>query len=263
MLKYNKNKKGYGDCMKKHKKIIIVLVVLIVIIGILYKFNDIIVPLIIQNEKVGMYEINKMQECKNLEERNFTIDVDNTKITLPLPKGAVEFKNDIYPNKNQFLISTKNENIINYIEEILPANNFTATQYGAMVAIKDNENNINIDMFMEMYTTNFMRLNFSVNNIQESKDNFTKTYNVLNIAESDDENYLYLTIKQFQHDEVETVKVLKSIANSVETNKNYEFTFQYENKNIEDNIKSIFENATLVQIKETDKTGLEQIQDTI
>ena len=101
------------------------------------------------------------------------------------------------------------------------------------------------------------------NNTQENKDNFTKTYNVLNIAESDDENYLYLTIKQFQNDEVETVKVLKSLANGVEANKNYEFTFQYGNKNIEDNIKSIFENATLVQIKGTDKTGLEQVQDTI
>lgn len=101
------------------------------------------------------------------------------------------------------------------------------------------------------------------NNTQENKDTFTKTYNVLNIADSDDENYLYLTIKQFQNDEVETVKVLKSLANGVEANKNYEFTFQYGNKNIEDNIKSIFENATLVQIKGTDKTGLEQVQDTI
>ena len=101
------------------------------------------------------------------------------------------------------------------------------------------------------------------NNTLENKDDFTKTYNVLNLAESDDENYLYLTIKQFQNDEVETVKVLKSLANGVEANKNYEFTFQYGNENIEDNIKSIFENATLVQIKETDKTGLEQVQDTI
>ena len=101
------------------------------------------------------------------------------------------------------------------------------------------------------------------NNTLENKDDFTKTYNVLNIADSDDENYLYLTIKQFQNDEVETVKVLKSLANGVEANKNYEFTFQYGNKNIEDNIKSIFENATLVQIKGTDKTGLEQVQDTI
>jgi len=96
-----------------------------------------------------------------------------------------------------------------------------------------------------------------------NKTNFTKTYNVLNIADSNDGNYLYLTIRQFQVDEVETVKVLKSLASSVEVNKNYKFTFKYTNKKIEDNIKSIFENAMLEEINKTDKTGLEQVQDEI
>ena len=98
---------------------------------------------------------------------------------------------------------------------------------------------------------------------ENSKISFTRTYNVLNIANSFDENYLYLTIRQFQFDEVETVKVLKSLASSVEVNKNYEFTFKYTNKKIEDNIKSIFENAMLEVINETNKTGLEQVQDEI
>ena len=98
---------------------------------------------------------------------------------------------------------------------------------------------------------------------ESSKISFTKTYNVLNIADSIDGNYLYLTIRQFQVDEVETVKVLTSLASSVEVNKNYEFTFKYTNKKIEDNIKSIFENAMLEVINETNKTGLEQVQDEI
>ena len=153
--------------MKKNKKIIIIVIVLaVIIIGIFYKFNDILIPLIVQNEKVGMYEINKMQECKNLEveEKYLTLTAGDVEITMPLPKGAVEFKNDIYQNDNQYLISTKNNNIVNYIEEILPANGFTTTQYGAMVNIKENESNINIEMFINMYTSNFMRLNFSFNN---------------------------------------------------------------------------------------------------
>lgn len=153
--------------MKKSKKIIIIVIVLaVIIIGIFYKFNDILIPLIVQNEKVGMYEINKMQECKNLEveEKNLTLTAGDIEITMPLPKGAVEFKNDIYQNDNQYLISTKNNNIVNYIEEILPSNGFTTTQYGAMVNIKENESNINIEMFINMYTSNFMRLDFSINN---------------------------------------------------------------------------------------------------
>lgn len=92
---------------------------------------------------------------------------------------------------------------------------------------------------------------------------FVKTYNILHIAESNDKNYLYLTIRKFQDEEVETVKVLRDLADNIEVNGNYEFTFQYETDDIEDNIKSIFENSTIISIVKTDKIGLNQIQDSI
>lgn len=91
---------------------------------------------------------------------------------------------------------------------------------------------------------------------------FTKTYQVLNIANSNDEEYLYLTLRQFQVDEVETVKVNKSFG-KISKDKYYEFTFKQPNTKIEDNIKSIFNNLDIVSIKETKKEGLEQIQDSI
>lgn len=92
---------------------------------------------------------------------------------------------------------------------------------------------------------------------------FTKTYNVVNVADSNDENYLYLTIRKFQDEEVKTVKVQRSLANTVEKENNYEFTFQYTNNIAEDNIESIFANTMLIAIKKTDKQGLEQVQDSI
>lgn len=92
---------------------------------------------------------------------------------------------------------------------------------------------------------------------------FTKTYNVVNVADSNDENYLYLTIRKFQDEEVKTVKVQRSLANTVEKENNYEFTFQYTNNIPEDNIESIFANTMLIAIKKTDKQGLEQVQDSI
>ena len=92
---------------------------------------------------------------------------------------------------------------------------------------------------------------------------FTKTYNVVNVADSNDENYLYLTIRQFQDEKVKTVKVQRSLANTVEKENNYEFTFQYTNNIAEDNIESIFANTMLIAIKKTDKQGLEQVQDSI
>lgn len=97
------------------------------------------------------------------------------------------------------------------------------------------------------------------NNTKTGK--FIKTYHVYNIAGSNDENYVYLTVRQFQFEEIETVKVQKSLANKVKENKPYEFEFEYTDKKIEDNIKSIFENAKLISIKQTNKYGLDQIQD--
>ena len=41
----------------------------------------------------------------------------------------------------------------------------------------------------------------------------------------------------------------------------YEFTFQISNGIIEDNIKSIFKNSVVVDVKKTDKTGLSQKND--
>lgn len=101
-----------------------------------------------------------------------------------------------------------------------------------------------------------------INSIAESYT-FTKTYNVVNVADSNDENYLYLTIRQFQDEKVKTVKVQRSLANTVEKENNYEFTFQYTNNIAEDNIESIFANTMLIAIKKTDKQGLEQVQDSI
>lgn len=103
----------------------------------------------------------------------------------------------------------------------------------------------------------------TINNGNTEDFTFIKTYNILNVTESNDENYLYLTIKQFQEEEVETVKVEKRLANIVEKGNNYEFTFKYTDKTVKDNIKSIFTNTILISITKTDKQGIEQIQDLI
>lgn len=89
---------------------------------------------------------------------------------------------------------------------------------------------------------------------------FIRTYHILNRADSNDDKYLYLTLRQFQAEEVCTVKVEKRLCSSVEEGKNYEFTFK-STKKFGDNISSIFDNSEVVSIIETQKVGLEQIQD--
>ena len=93
--------------------------------------------------------------------------------------------------------------------------------------------------------------------------NFTRTYNVLNVAPSNDENYIYLTIRGFQEEEVVTVKVNKNLNKNIEENKTYEFVFDYEGKKLKDKVEVIFKEMNLKMIKETDKVGFEQINDSL
>lgn len=93
-------------------------------------------------------------------------------------------------------------------------------------------------------------------------NSFIRTYNILNVSESNDNNFIYLTIRQFQDEEVQTVKVEKKLCPNIAEGKNYEFTIK-PNYRVEDSILSIFSNSTILEIKETDKTGLEQIQESI
>lgn len=105
-------------------------------------------------------------------------------------------------------------------------------------------------------------VNEDKNQDQSQLKTFIRTYKILNIAESNDQDYLYLTIRQFQDEEVQTIKVKRNLCPQIQEEKNYEFTIK-PNKKIEDNILSIFNNSTIISIKETDKTGLNQIQDSI
>lgn len=91
---------------------------------------------------------------------------------------------------------------------------------------------------------------------------FIRTYHILNVAESDDSDFLYVTIKQFQCDDVQTIKVEKALCPDIAADKNYEFTIKA-NGEIADNLLSIFNHSEISAIKETDKIGLEQTQDPI
>lgn len=92
---------------------------------------------------------------------------------------------------------------------------------------------------------------------------FTRTYNINHIAVSNDFDYLYITIREFQAEEIETVKVKRSMFEEAKVGDNYEITFKITNNNIEDNLKSIFDNSEVIKAVKTDKTGLEQVSDSI
>lgn len=107
-----------------------------------------------------------------------------------------------------------------------------------------------------------IKINFDVHNEIDYFTTFIKTYNILNVIPSQEKNTYYLTIQQFQG-EVDTVLV-RNLDKKLAIGKNYEFKFEKDgSKKIDDNIDSIFKNTKILSITETNKKGLDQIQDPI
>lgn len=142
---------------------------------------------------------------------------------------------------------------------------------GVIYAIGTNVKVTYTGEIMETYPAKIVATNIELKSAETSnvKDKTTEiatlvvTYQILNVAESNDEDYLYLTLRKYQAEEIETVKVKKILAKDVKSDKSYEFTFQYKVGTVEENIKSIFQNAELISIVETDKKGMDQRQDSI
>ena len=83
---------------------------------------------------------------------------------------------------------------------------------------------------------------------------FVRTYYILNIYEDDDKDFVNVTLKEFQG-KTTTVKIARDY--DIKVGYNYEFKF-FTYKLFEDTVDNIFKEATLVEIKGTDKVGLEQ-----
>ena len=189
--------------------------------------------------------------------------------SIIIDNGSDKYELKDYINQND----QKLEEIINTLTKIdiykdggttiyrdLETSGFTKTGLTVIKCNKMlNDNSINNDIYFGPISMEYID-GFCANDVTSNKT-FTRTYNILNISDSDDSKYVYLTIRQFQVDEVSTVKVLKDLTLNLEENKNYEFTFQYVINHETKNINDIFDKYDLVSIKETDKEGLAQIQE--
>jgi len=92
--------------------------------------------------------------------------------------------------------------------------------------------------------------------IEQNKCTVIRTYDIKNIGQSNDGNYVYITITEFQVEGVFTIKIPKSIANDLEENKSYVFTFETDKDY--DYTEELFKNSKIINIKYTDKTGMER-----
>lgn len=119
-------------------------------------------------------------------------------------------------------------------------------------------------------------MKFKSNFCDNNNYTFVRTYTVKSIKEYNEQQYaddgipvsysnsFEVELNEFQQ---EKKKVIINNLNNIklEENKTYEFEFQlYEDaKNIEDSIDYIFKHSNIIEIRETNKKGLEQLQEPI
>ena len=97
------------------------------------------------------------------------------------------------------------------------------------------------------------------NNLKEKETcTLIRTFYIDDIKNSNDENYLYVTLHEYQVEEVFTIKISKVIGQDLEKNNNYEFTFTAPKDYIWESTDTLFNNREVISIEQTDKIGMEQ-----
>ena len=157
--------------------------------------------------------------------------------------------------------------ILYYNDKIYLVTDYSRDNFGNESKLKLEEYNYSLEYENEWILTNETDIKtdnyFTIVSLKEN-NTFIQTFNVLNVANSNDEKYYYLTLRAFQDEEVVTVKILRELYPKIKENNNYEFTFLYDNKKIKENdIKELFDNRKLIKITETSKVGLDQIMDNV
>lgn len=97
------------------------------------------------------------------------------------------------------------------------------------------------------------------NDIVNSECMVIRTYYIDSIGKSNDSNYLYITVHEFQVEGTYTLKLSKLISEKLEVGKSYEFTFSVDNEYIDVDTDKLFNQGEVLDIEYTDKEGLDRV----
>ena len=84
-----------------------------------------------------------------------------------------------------------------------------------------------------------------------------RTYYIDNIGKSNDDNYLYITVHEYQVEGTFTMKLSRLIGNNLEVGNNYEFVFKTTKDYLKTTTDILFLNSEVINIKYSDKVGNE------
>ena len=227
------------------------IIILIIIGSIFYSKND----KNNQESNAVIFQASKINNCKNTKGYAEMADyqiisycLDNIKINDGSSKDIVNY--------------LSNNNILKVVDswnkKVLNNNNGTLYYNGDYKIVKCNlDNNKNLYVGTDDMTVDDLCVKNS------EKTAFKRTYQILNITDSDNEEYWFLTLKEYQVDDVVTVKVKKEINPNLKEKKSYIFEFEFNGTCITDELKWILGNTDIVSIKPTDKIGMDATRDEV
>ena len=227
------------------------IIVLIIIGSIFYSKND----KNNQESNAVIFQASKINGCNNTKVYAEMTDyqiisycLDNIKINDGSSKDIVNYLSN---NNILKVVDSWNKKVLNNNNGTLYYN----SDYKIVKCNLDNNKNLYVG------TNEMAAEDLCVK--ENEKTAFKRTYQVLNITDSDNEEYWFLTLKEYQVDEVVTVKVKKEINPNLKEKKSYVFEFEFNGACITDELKWILENTDIVGIKSTDKIGMDAIRDEV
>ncbi len=218
-----------------------------------------------QIEYQNQNECNKPELLMSKEERNiYTYCLENT--TIKINDENIELKNYIEDNNdaiNQIISTLKLEDTL--------MDGGTQIYKGDITLIQCNT----LDGNQDVYIGN-KDMEFKQNFCKDNNYTFIRTYTINEVSKYTEQQYteegspvtygnsFKVTLSEFQG-ETKTVIINNLWDITLEKDKTYEFEFMLNEDaiEIEEKIEYIFKNSTIVGVKETAKTGLEQLQEPI
>ena len=260
------------DKKMKASSIFIKLLVIIVITGLSLSLSAI---------EIAKTDINYNQDYPNMLTKKETIPMAENLVLLGYNDIIIDNSlNDTitieynYPNfLDDFNINIKSCGSNTYcLDYNITSFNLTKSVFTEIIANLKNkkiylyENIINKKVYIS--AENYQKL---MNNYHKEDDFkvFTKTYNVLSFNESNEYEYLYLTLREYMGEEVTTVKVNRALLPPELTMlENYEFTFLVDYDELSDDfdentIEDIFDECNLISVRHTNKTGIDINQENV
>lgn len=100
-------------------------------------------------------------------------------------------------------------------------------------------------------------------NREKNKNNINdctviRTYYIDSVGRSNDDNYLYITIHEFQVEGTYTLKLPKLVSDNLEVGSSYEFTFETSSEYTDVRTDILFNNSNIINVVYTDKEGLDR-----